>query len=181
VTVNKSSAAAGAVVLVTVIPDSVCVLDTLTVTGAGGGKIPVSQNPDGTWPFRMPGSRVTVTAAFRANGPDWQNPFAGMDENSVSVFFSAIASAVQRGLFNGTSATTCSPDVAMSREMLWMVLGRRSGQSPAGMQAARAWAMGRGITDGSNPKAPASRQQNGHDSLAAGRVAGALRDAGSLF
>lgn len=39
-TVNKSSAAAGAVVLVTVIPDSVCVLDTLTVTGAGAEKFP---------------------------------------------------------------------------------------------------------------------------------------------
>ncbi len=157
VTVNKSSASEGAVVLVTVIPDSGCVLDTLTVTGAGGRKIPVSPNPDGTWSFRMPGSRVTVTAAFRANEPDWQNPFTDVDENNM--FFGAIASAVQRGLFNGTSATTFSPDVTMSREMLWMVLGRLSGQSPADMQAARAWAMERGITDGSNPQAPASRQQ----------------------
>ena len=40
-----------------------------------------------------------------------------------------------------------------------MTLARLSGESPADMAEARAWAMKTGVSDGSNPTNPISRQQ----------------------
>jgi len=47
----------------------------------------------------------------------------------------------------------------MTRQMIWMVLARMDGKPPADMDAARAWAMENGISDGSNPTSPITREQ----------------------
>ncbi|WP_312615155.1 S-layer homology domain-containing protein, partial [Oscillibacter sp.] len=73
--------------------------------------------------------------------------------------FGGIAYAVEKGLFAGTSATTFAPNSPMTRQQMWMVLARLSGQTPADMDAAKTWAISNQISDGSNPTAAVTRQQ----------------------
>lgn len=67
--------------------------------------------------------------------------------------------AYVNGLFKGTSDTTFGPNRNMTREQMWMVLARMNGTAPADMDAARDWAMENGISDGTNPKNPVTREQ----------------------
>ncbi len=59
----------------------------------------------------------------------WTNPFT--DVKDTDWFYGAVEFAVRNGLFNGTAATTFSPDSQMTRAMLVTVLYRLEG-SPAG-------------------------------------------------
>ncbi|MDD4510754.1 MAG: S-layer homology domain-containing protein, partial [Oscillospiraceae bacterium] len=77
-------------------------------------------------------------------------------------YYGAVKYACEHGLFAGTSADTFSPNAPMTREMLWTVLGRLDGQTLAGagvFDAAKAWAMEKGITDGSTPNGNITREQ----------------------
>ena len=65
----------------------------------------------------------------------------------------------QRGLMNGVTPTSFQPGGALTRQQMWMILARLSGQQPADMAAARQWALDSGVSDGTNPGAPVSRQQ----------------------
>jgi len=90
----------------------------------------------------------------------WVNPFSDVSENDW--FYGAVKFANQNGLFAGTGDATFSPNSAMTRAMLWTVLGRLDGQSLTGsgvFEAARSWAMGAGITDGANPGGSITREQ----------------------
>jgi len=62
-------------------------------------------------------------------------------------------------LFSGTSGVTFSPDTAMTRQMIWMVLARMDGKLPANMDEARSWAMENNISDGTNPTNIITREQ----------------------
>ena len=70
-----------------------------------------------------------------------------------------IAWARDGGLMTGYYDGTFRPWAGTTRQELWMVLARLSGANPADMWAAREWAMNVGITDGTNPHSPLSRQQ----------------------
>jgi len=93
----------------------------------------------------------------------WHNPFA--DVESGDWFYDDVAYAVQNGLFAGTSGTAFSPDASMTRGMLWTVLARLAGvktDAAANVHyydVARTWAMEQGLTDGTNPDAPVTREQ----------------------
>lgn len=73
--------------------------------------------------------------------------------------------AVNKGYFSGTSSTTFSPDLSMTRGMLWTVLSRMDDESITSApgqiwyQAGREWAMASGISDGTNPDADITREQ----------------------
>jgi hypothetical protein len=98
---------------------------------------------------------VGVAGAF-----DWANPFS--DVSPDNWFYGAVAFVHQKGLFGGTSADTFAPGAGMTRAMLWTVLGRLNGQALSGSgvyEAARTWAMGAGITDGTNPDGSITREQ----------------------
>ncbi len=93
------------------------------------------------------------------NAP-WVNPFTDVSENDW--FYGAVEFANRNGLFAGTGAATFSPNSPMTRAMLWTVLGRLDGQSLSGsavFDTARVWAMGAGITDGTNPDGSITREQ----------------------
>ena len=62
---NRRSAARGQTVTITVTPDEGYVLAGLTVTDRSGKTIAVTDKGDGKYTFKMPGSRVTVSASFR--------------------------------------------------------------------------------------------------------------------
>lgn len=84
-------------------------------------------------------------------------PFADVDQNTWS--YGSVAYAYNNGLFSGTSATTFSPNTAMTRQMIWMVLARMDGRMPTDMDDARHWAMENGISDGSSPTNSINREQ----------------------
>ncbi len=84
-------------------------------------------------------------------------PFTDVDEDSW--YYGSVAYAYNNSLFAGTGATTFGPNVAMTRQMIWMVLARMDGKAPADMEAARTWAIENGISDGSNPTASINREQ----------------------
>ena len=64
-----------------------------------------------------------------------------------------------REIFSGTSATTFTPDGYMTRQAMWMVLARMSGEDPTDMTQAKYWAIENGISDGSDPTNAVTRQQ----------------------
>lgn len=70
-----------------------------------------------------------------------------------------IAWAYQRGVMNGTGNGNFSPSGLTTRQQLWMVLARLSGEKPASMAEAKAWAVRNGVSDGTNPGASLTRQQ----------------------
>ncbi|MEA4932455.1 MAG: S-layer homology domain-containing protein, partial [Lawsonibacter sp.] len=84
-------------------------------------------------------------------------PFTDVAEDAW--YYNSVAYAYNNGLFAGTSDTTFSPDTAMTRQMIWMVLARMDGKAPADMDAARNWAMENGLSDGSNPTNSITREQ----------------------
>jgi len=71
----------------------------------------------------------------------------------------AIDFVTARGIFGGTSATSFNPNGSMTRQAMWMVLSRMSGENPADMEETKAWAVESGISDGSAPTSATSRQQ----------------------
>ena len=71
----------------------------------------------------------------------------------------AIDFVTSRGIFKGISDTAFHPNGSMTRQAMWMILARMSGETPADMDEAKAWAVEAGISDGSNPTTATSRQQ----------------------
>lgn len=84
-------------------------------------------------------------------------PFRDVAENSW--YYNSVAYAYNNGLFAGTSYATFSPDTAMTRQMIWMVLARMDGKLPANIDEARNWAMENNISDGTKPTDTITREQ----------------------
>lgn len=72
---------------------------------------------------------------------------------------SEIAWASANGIMNGVGGNMFNPGAQVNRQQTWMVLGRLAGASPADMAAARDWAVANGVSDGTKPTNPLSRQQ----------------------
>ncbi|MCL1873843.1 MAG: cadherin-like beta sandwich domain-containing protein, partial [Clostridiales bacterium] len=91
----------------------------------------------------------------------WQNPFT--DVNSGNWFYENVKYVVTKGLFNGTGPTTFAPQSTMTRAMLFTVLARLAGVNTEGgatwYSLALDWAVKEGLTDGSNPQNPVTREQ----------------------
>ena len=75
----------------------------------------------------------------------------------------AIDFAVAHELFTGTSETTFTPNSPMTRAMLMTVLARLDGEDTTGggiwYEKGIAWAIANGVSDGSAPSAPVTREQ----------------------
>ena len=155
VKVNPRTPEEGDKVTITPDPDSGYGVDEVIVTDRNGREIDVTANRDGTYTFEQPRGRVTIEVTFTRTGEsafftDVPETFWAYDE---------IAWAYDNGYVNGTTATTFSPNGSITRQQVWMILARLSGQSPANMAEARTWAMDNGISDGTNPGAAVTRQQ----------------------
>jgi hypothetical protein len=70
-----------------------------------------------------------------------------------------IAFVSSRELFQGTSTNTFNTNGPMTRQALMTVLARLDGQTADSVEDGMAWAVSKGISDGSNPEASISRQQ----------------------
>ena len=156
VTTSLKTAAKGVTVTVTVKPDAGYELDTLRVTDKDGDRVKVTEGKNGKFTFTMPDGKVTVEAFFTEIEEDvW--PFTDVAEDFWAR--DAIAWAYENGYMNGSSATTFNPNGSVTRQQLWMILARLSGQRPANMAEAKDWAVASGVSDGTNPGAAVSRQQ----------------------
>ena len=71
----------------------------------------------------------------------------------------AISWAAQKGIMQGYGSNEFNPDRQVTRQQLWMVLGRLNGANPADMSAAAVWAVSSGVSDGTKGANTMSRQQ----------------------
>ena len=133
VTVSPKNAAKGDTVTITVTPDSGYKVDKVTVTPIF---VKIAQQPTGK-------TFVDVEKS------DW---FAG-----------AVAYVTDKGLMNGTSSDTFSPNASTTRGMLMTVLARYAGEDTTGgatwYEKGMNWAKANGVSDGTNPEVNITREQ----------------------
>lgn len=154
VSADKKEAVQGAAVTLTLQPASGYSLAALVVTGKDGKTVAASKKSDTQYTFLMPAADVSVQAVFM------KSDVSGFtDVPADHTFYREISWAAQKEIMNGTGNSQFSPGRTVSRQQLWMVLARMSGTRPANMAEARTWAINNGISDGSNPAGPVSRQQ----------------------
>ena len=174
VSVTPSSASKGTTVTITVKPNDGYELDKLTVTDQNGNRISLSDKGNGEYTFTMPSGKVSVDAAFAKI----ETVINFRDVAQSDYFYEAVKWAVEKGVTEGTSATTFSPNASCTRAQMVTFLWRSAG-SPAPKTAANPfkdisandyyydavlWAVEQGITSGTSadtfaPSATVSRAQ----------------------
>ena len=142
-------------VTITVDPDSGYEVGEVIVTDRNGREIDVTAGRNNTYTFTQPRGRVTIEVTFVREGSS--TFFTDVPDTYWA--YNEIRWAYDNGYVNGTSASTFSPGASISRQQVWMILARLSGQSPADMAEAQAWAVTNGISDGTTPGAAVTRQQ----------------------
>ena len=174
VSVTPSSASKGTTVTITAKPNDGYELDKLTVTDKDGNHLSLSDKGNGKYTFTMPAGKVNVDAAFSkiAAGVSFR------DVAQNAYYYDAVQWAVEKGITEGTSATTFSPDASCTRAQMVTFLWRAAG-SPAPKSAANPfkdvstndyyysavlWAVENGITSGTSadtfaPNATVTRGQ----------------------
>ena len=115
VTISHKNAVKGTTVTVTVTPDDGYVLNSLVVVGTDGNALQLHDLGKGVYTFKMPGSKVTVTASFEKSTETPTGPF--VDVSTDAYYYDAVLWAVENGITNGTNAagTTFSPDMDVTR------------------------------------------------------------------
>ena len=173
VTVDPTKAKAGDPVKITATPDEGYELESLTVTDASGAKIETAVNADGTYSYKQPAGKVTITAKFKARSA---NPFTDVEKGAY--YYDAVLWAAENGITTGATATTFSPDSTCTRGQLVTFIWRAAGSpeptatvNPFTDVAASdyyykavLWAYENGITKGTtdttfSPDAPVTRGQ----------------------
>ena len=168
ITVSPKRAQEGDEVTVTATPDEGYELDTLTVTDKDGDELRLTENRDGTFSFEMPASRVTIEATFVpveepvvTTPVNWTNPFT--DVATGAWYYDAVGYVYTNGVMTGVTPTAFSPDTTTTRAQIWTILARLNGQNVEGgspwYAAAQQWAISAGVSDGTDPNAPITREQ----------------------
>ena len=162
VSVDKTNPKKGDTVTITAKPDSGYQLDDLTVTDKNGKKLKLTDKGNGKYTFTMPASKVTVTPIFVkiAQQPTGKT-FVDVDKSDW--FADAVVYVTDKGLMNGTSSNTFSPNASTTRGMLMTVLARYAGEDTTGStpwyQKGMEWAKANGVSDGTNPEVNITREQ----------------------
>lgn len=126
VSVMPGSASKGTTMTLTVKPDEGYALDKLTVTDKDGNRLSLSDKGDGKYTFTMPDGKVSVDASFSKIVATVNF----RDVNQSDYYYDAVQWAVEKGVTEGTSATTFSPDASCTRAQMVTFLYRAAG-SPA--------------------------------------------------
>ena len=153
---------------------------TITVSLPGGSvqvEIPVKDATPGTVAVRLQedgseqiipttiatenGITVTLSNGDRIKIVDNSKSFTDVTDAHWAA--QAVAYVTGRELFQGTSATAFTPDGPMTRAMLMTVLARLDGVDTTGgnvwYETGMAWAVSAGISDGTDPDLPITREQ----------------------
>lgn len=129
VKVNPTKAEKGDTVTITVTPDKGYEVDEVVVTDKNGKEISVKDKGNGKYTFTMPASKVDIEVSFAEidttcdGGKDCPS-YHFDDVNANDWYHEAVDYMVERGLMNGTSATTFEPNTTTTRAMLVSVLYR---------------------------------------------------------
>ena len=166
-TVETVESASGGITASVSVPKSVgSTRVDIPVSKPTGSMVAVIVHPDGTEEI-VRGSVVTETGvALRAEGNvqlkiiDNAKRFNDMANHWAK---DAVEFASSRELFNGVGNDAFGPDRSMTRGMVNTVLARLAGADTAGGETWYAkgtvWAVENGISDGTNPEQPVTREQ----------------------
>ena len=166
-TVETVESASGEITASVSVPKSVgSTRVDIPVSKPTGSMVAVIVHPDGTEEI-VRGSVVTETGvALRAEGDmrlkiiDNAKRFNDMADHWAK---DAVEFASSRELFNGVGNDAFGPDRSMTRGMVSTVLARLAGADTAGGETwyakGTAWAVENGISDGTNPEQPVTREQ----------------------
>ena len=175
VTVTPKSAKRGSIVTITVTPDAGYVLDKLTVTDKDGKDVALTKKSDTEYTFVMPAGKVEITPSFVKQAEEPSRVF--VDVKTGDYFYDAVLWAVEKGITNGTSAETFSPEEPCTRAQIVTFLWRAAGSpvvnyamdlsdvaGDAYYAEAVRWALSEGITTGTSadqfsPDATCTREQ----------------------
>lgn len=175
VNISSTSAKRGSVVTITVTPDAGYVLDKLTVTDKDGKELSLTKKSDTEYTFVMPAGKVEITPSFVKQAEEPSRVF--MDVKTGDYFYDAVLWAVGKGITNGTSAETFSPEAPCTRAQIVTFLWRAAGSpvvnyamdlsdvaGDAYYAEAVRWALSEGITTGTSvdqfsPDATCTREQ----------------------
>lgn len=173
VNISSTSAKRGSTVTITVTPDAGYVLDELTVTDKDGKELSLTKKSDTEYTFVMPAGKVEITPSFVKQTPSQ----AFVDVKTGDYFYDAVLWAVGKGITNGTSAETFSPEAPCTRAQIVTFLWRAAGSpvvnyamdlsdvaGDAYYAEAVRWALSEGITTGTSdhtfsPDAVCTREQ----------------------
>ncbi len=175
VNISSTSAKRGSVVTITVTPDAGYVLDKLTVTDKDGKDVALTKKSDTEYTFVMPAGKVEITPSFVKQAEEPSRVF--VDVKTGDYFYDAVQWAVGKGITNGTSAETFSPEAPCTRAQIVTFLWRAAGSpvvnyamdlsdvaGDAYYAEAVRWALSEGITTGTSadqfsPDATCTREQ----------------------
>lgn len=174
VSASRRWAEYGTTVTLTVTPESGYALETLTVTDSRGRELTLTDLGGGKYSFRMPGSRVTVTASFLEDN-SVLNFF--VDVANADYFYESVRWAVENGITAGVDDTHFAPDGDCTRAQIVTFLWRAAGCPEAAGEVrfadvdpdayyakAVVWAIENGITQGTgettfSPERPCTRAE----------------------
>ena len=175
VNISSTSAKWGSVVTITVTPDAGYVLDKLTVTDKDGKDVALTKKSDTEYTFVMPAGKVEITPSFVKQAEEPSRVF--VDVKTGDYFYDAVLWAVGKGITNGTSAETFSPEDPCTRAQIVTFLWRAAGSpvvnyamdlsdvaGDAYYAEAVRWALSEGVTTGTSadqfsPDATCTREQ----------------------
>ena len=125
VNISSTSAKRGSTVTITVTPDAGYVLDKLTVTDKDGKDVALTKKSDTEYTFVMPAGKVEITPSFVKQAEEPSRVF--VDVKTGDYFYDAVLWAVEKGITNGTSAETFSPEDPCTRAQIVTFLWRAAG------------------------------------------------------
>ena len=175
VNISSTSAKRGSIVTITVTPDAGYMLDELTVTDKDGKELSLTKKSDTEYTFVMPAGKVEITPSFVKQAEEPSRVF--VDVKTGDYFYDAVLWAVEKGITNGTSAETFSPEAPCTRAQIVTFLWRAAGSpvvnyamdlsdvaGDAYYAEAVRWALSEGITTGTSadqfsPDATCTREQ----------------------
>ncbi len=123
--VSQSTANSNAKITVTAKPNSGYEIDTVVVTKAGGVKVTVTKNSDGTYKFTMPAADVTVDATFKQTVHVCPAK-SYADVKTTEWYHDAVDYVISNGLMGSTNtnAYTFEPGTIASRGMIVTIIWR---------------------------------------------------------
>ena len=108
------------------------------------------------------GTTEKETDKDKEQKPEPPAPVSFTDVGETDWFYEAVQFVAQKGYFLGTGEGAFSPALPMTRGMFMAVLARMNGETVDGadwQEKAMAWAVRTGVSDGSAPERPISRQE----------------------
>ena len=126
VEIDNDAPEAGDTVTITPKPDDGYEVEEVIVTDEDGNRVPVTENPDGSWSYEQPESDVTIEVIFGEIEPE---PTTDVSEIFIDVapdawYKDAVQYAYDQGLMTGVSDTEFAPEATTTRAMIVSILAR---------------------------------------------------------